>query len=193
MSEQHRGNAAHGGYWFSAEEILAAKEHELHAYTITISVPTSGGVASIESTWLNTTRTHPTLSAQLGYLKHGPGGSGNAGSCDPGCAKCAAERTVRTAPAAHDPLDRLIDGVTLRVLVQHDRYYRHEGRLPSGHNTGADGHVGPRSTWTPAQRAAVSAHWSVELRAKVAASAERERCAVVLEQDADDLPPWGSK
>lgn len=50
----------------------------------------------------------------------------------------------------------------------------------------------PRLWWvlqggelTPAQRAAISAHWSAQLRAKIAASAERERCRVVVDVEVD--------
>jgi hypothetical protein len=37
----------------------------------------------------------PTLSARLGYPKHGPGDSGLAGPCDADCAKCEAEAADR--------------------------------------------------------------------------------------------------
>lgn len=43
-----------------------------------------------------------------------------------------------------------------------------------------------RRRFTPAQRAAVSAHWSAELRAKVAASAECDRDRVLV--DLQDEP-----
>lgn len=36
----------------------------------------------------------PTISARLGHLKHGPGGSGLSGPCDADCKKCEMERSV---------------------------------------------------------------------------------------------------
>ena len=63
------------------------------------------------------------------------------------------------------PLEVMYDGVTLRVLVAQDRCNSQEAGPPL-------------FTLKPAQRAAVSAHWSAELRAKVAAAKERERCKV---------------
>lgn len=68
-----------------------------------------------------------------------------------------------------DPLDVEYDGVTLRKLVEIDEHRQHEW---------IDGAI-----ITPVQRAAISAHWSAELQAKVAASAERERCRVLVEVD----------
>jgi hypothetical protein len=65
------------------------------------------------------------------------------------------------------------DGVTLRSLLDADEYIRREGRL--------------RMNLTPAQRAAVSAHWSAQLRLKQQKARERERLQVVVEQDAGDF------
>lgn len=76
-------------------------------------------------------------------------------------------RHIERAPT--DPLDAVIDGVTLRDLVRRDEIIQ-RGEAPEY-----------RRDWTPAQRAAVSAHWSAELRAKVAASKERERTRVVVD------------
>lgn len=42
-----------------------------------------------------------------------------------------------------------------------------------------------RACFTPIQRAAVSAHWSAELRAKIAVSKERERCRVLVDIEAE--------
>lgn len=56
-----------------------------------------------------------------------------------------------------DPLDAVVDGVTLRDLLDRDRARRQEDSATAWRS-----HVRP----TPAQRAAVSAHWSAELRAK---------------------------
>lgn len=77
-----------------------------------------------------------------------------------------------------DPLDTKYDGVTLRDLLVVDEARRREqdiGPIPWRN-------VDPW-TWTPAQRVAVSDHWSAQLRAKLAASKERERVQVVLEDD----------
>lgn len=71
-----------------------------------------------------------------------------------------------------DPLDVEYDDLSLRYLLRCDELNRRENET---------------STFSPAQRAAISAHWSAELRAKVAASKERERSAVTYcEVDADD-------
>jgi hypothetical protein len=69
-------------------------------------------------------------------------------------------------------LDDKIDGVPLRELIKRDELRRRREHR---------GHAGD----TPAQRAAISAHWSAQLRAKVAASAERERCRVVVDVEVD--------
>ena len=67
-----------------------------------------------------------------------------------------------------DPLDVMYDGVMLRTLLDGDAYNRHE------HGRGLT-YAKPLTT---AQRAAVSAHWSAELRRKVSEAKERERCVV---------------
>lgn len=145
----------------------------------------------------------PTLSARLGHLKHGPGGSGLAGPCDPDCRKCAVERQQKlafartvahlTSPQASsptietpsmpvdgppvDPLDTKYDGWTLRHLLEVNSAIAEERpvdeRLP---------HPLP-IPMTSTQRAAVSARWSAELRAKVDASKERDRNRVTMEHD----------
>lgn len=73
-----------------------------------------------------------------------------------------------------DPLDVEYDHVKLRDLLEVDFAVRTEGHR-----------VAMMPLWwriqdglTPAQRAAVSAHWSAELRAKVKASREAERHVV---------------
>lgn len=76
-----------------------------------------------------------------------------------------------------DPLDVMYDGVTLRVLLERDRQRRTEDPA-----TAWKSHVRP----SPAQRAAVSTHWSAELRAKVEASAKADaarRPSVVIDLD----------
>jgi hypothetical protein len=73
---------------------------------------------------------------------------------------------------AIDPLDVTYDGRSLRWCLAIDTaVQRHDDRY---------------FTLTSAQRAAVSAHWSAELRAKVAASAERDRNEVRI--DLQDEP-----
>lgn len=75
------------------------------------------------------------------------------------------------------PLAEIYDGVSLRELVQYDWA---RSREMSSNGTPAQ-----RGRFTPAQRAAISAHWSAQLRAKVAASkaadAERERNRVLVD------------
>lgn len=61
--------------------------------------------------------------------------------------------TTMLRKASHDPLDVEYDGLTLRYLLLCDRLNRQEGET---------------STFTSAQRAAISAHWSAELRARIA-------------------------
>lgn len=73
-----------------------------------------------------------------------------------------------------DPLDVKHDGVTLGRLLECDERCRREN--------GSTRHL----VLLPAQRAAVSAHWSAELRAKVAASKERDRNQVRV--DPQDEP-----
>ena len=82
-------------------------------------------------------------------------------------------------PPAPDPLDVKYDGVTLRVLLERDKFNRceHARMDPVGEAT-------PFAI-TSAQRAAVSAHWSAELRARVETSKERDRQRVVLDQEID--------
>lgn len=74
-------------------------------------------------------------------------------------------------PAPPNPLDVKHDGVTLRELIRQDTENTQHDRLTM---TGV-------SAWrlTPAQRAAVSDHWSAALRDRVAASKERERLSVI--------------
>jgi len=80
-----------------------------------------------------------------------------------------------------DPLAAVTDGWTLRDLLTAYENAQREG-------TGLMMAGGVRA-FTPAQRAAVSARWSAELRAKVAASTaadkERERTRVVVDQEDD--------
>lgn len=122
----------------------------------------------------------PVVDGSLGEagrasLKHGPGGRGGSGPCDPDCWKCALEN------AARDPLDVKHDGVTLRVLLVCDESNRREFGVATSF-----GPIPVRASLTPAQRAAISAHWSAELRAKVAASAERDHNRVLV--DLQDEP-----
>ena len=86
---------------------------------------------------------------------------------------------IMKEPYPPDPLDVEYDDFTLRELLALDRIQRREA-------------AGQQRTFTPAQRAAISAHWSAQLRAKVAASdaaaKERDRNQVVLEGDPEDSP-----
>lgn len=95
-------------------------------------------------------------------------------ACDPKCDPIA-------RPATVDPLDAVIDGCSLRELLRADESNRREFALATS--------VGPvrvRASITPAQRAAISAHWSAELRAKVAAAKERDRNEVRVDLQDDE-------
>jgi hypothetical protein len=81
-----------------------------------------------------------------------------------------------------DPLDVIVDGISLRILLIQDERGRQERGAYWRHEAGC---------WTPAQRAAVSAHWSAQLRAKVAAGAAADKArspSVMMPLDAEDLP-----
>ncbi len=83
---------------------------------------------------------------------------------------CREERCVAT-----DPLEAWIDNEPLHRLLLIDEYARKgEGEAAA-----------LRRSFTPAQRAAVSAHWSAELRTRIAAgkAAERNRVTVDIEED----------
>lgn len=83
----------------------------------------------------------------------------------------AAEIVRQMHVSAHaDPLDEVIDGFSLRTLLAIDEEYRQDrGCSPY-----------PPSRFTPAQRLVVSAHWSAQLRAKIA-SAPKPGPQVVLD------------
>lgn len=75
-----------------------------------------------------------------------------------------------------DPLDVEYDGVKLRTLIDGDEFNRREASQ-----------YYRCMQMTPVQRAAVSAHWSAQLRAKVAAAKAAERNVVTYcEVDADE-------
>src|SRR4051812_26050759 len=88
---------------------------------------------------------------------------------DPGAGSLSTREFARAMSA-------IIDGVRLSSLLRQDEVNRRECSTLSRH-------------MTPAQRAAVSAHWSAKLRAKVEAKRkadlERERTRVVV-----DLGDW---
>lgn len=99
---------------------------------------------------------------------------------------------------APDPLDVRYDDVTLRDLLAMDAARRQESgavrcdlcsltldehRLKRGRDCGAF----ELERFTPTQRAAVSAHWSAELRSRVDAAKAKERHRVVLDLDPEDL------
>lgn len=75
-------------------------------------------------------------------------------------------------PPPSDPLLVETDGLQLRELLVIDEVYRREETTA-------------RNTLTPAQRQAVSEHWSAQLRLKLAAAAETERRQVVLDTEDD--------
>lgn len=77
-----------------------------------------------------------------------------------------------------DPLDVEYDGRSLRSLFRLDEHARRENVIGQT----------ARSSMTPLQRTAISAHWSAQLRARVALSAAQDaarRPSVVV--DMDDL------
>lgn len=139
---------------------------------IVYTQPGYNGVAQLDET-------QPTLSARLGHLKHGPGGSGLSGPCDADCRKCQVERDreledameqfTPILPPGVDPLDVKYGGVTLRHLLTISEACRREG------------HPNYRAAWrrlSDEQRAAVSAHWSQQLRARISAAKERDSLTV---------------
>lgn len=73
-------------------------------------------------------------------------------------------------------MDQVIDGLTLHSLLSLDEVYRME-RTSSAQCR----------NFTPAQRNAISAHWSAELRKKIEASrkvdAEQDRLRVLVDLD----------
>lgn len=92
---------------------------------------------------------------------------------------------MKVGDPAPDPLDVKIDGATLRSLVEIGQCSARE--MPHG---GTATPVRPRLT--PAQRAAISAHWSADLRIKVAASDAARKAretTVVIGHDVED-EPW---
>lgn len=85
---------------------------------------------------------------------------------------CSMVRLVIVLRPDVDPLDVEYDGHALRDLIERDRIARHTDQ--------------PKA-FTPAQRAAVSAHWSAQLRAKVDAAKQAERNVVTYcDLDSDD-------
>lgn len=79
--------------------------------------------------------------------------------------------------AMPDPLDQVIDGQTLRYLIQADQgMQRHDCDVW-------------RTWFTPAQRQAVSAYWSAQLRAKVEAKRKDDEAAAVSVRYCE-VEPW---
>lgn len=101
------------------------------------------------------------------------------------CGKCGTTRLASvemrgwlTCPGCDlippaDPLDAVIDGVPLHRLLMYSEMYRRE-EVPAS----------PRHDFTPAQRAALSAYWSAELRARVEATAN-PRLTVMVDCEED--------
>lgn len=90
-----------------------------------------------------------------------------------------------------DPLDVEYDGVTLRDLLEFRQCVNREIDIGAGTACSISWRNADPWTATPAQRAAVSAHWSAQLRAKVQASeaaVKARSTSVVIGVDAEDLP-----
>jgi hypothetical protein len=86
-------------------------------------------------------------------------------------ARCAAWTMLIAKPTTSTkPLDVEYDGMTLRDLLAIDRLVRMET-------------VRGMHPFTPSQRAAISEHWSAELRAKITAGKQAERARVVVDQE----------
>ena len=75
-------------------------------------------------------------------------------------------------PTAVDPLDVEYDGEKLLALLYKQAY-----------NADERNDYGGPFRFTPLQRDAISAHWSAELRAKIAASKQKDRNQVTMEHD----------
>lgn len=122
-----------------------------------------------------------------GILKHGPYGSGEAGPCDAGCAKCATEKGKQTS-------DHLIDATTYawKAMQAAGKQLEKEGALQSfvaiqRENTAV-------LKQPKHEREMASAEWSAQLRAKVAEAKRRDAEAARYtpwwspeEQSGDDL------
>lgn len=93
----------------------------------------------------------------------------------------AMEQFTPILPPEVDPLDVEYDGWKLRDLLEAEEHSRHEGKTD---NVGWAMAGGWRCA-TPAQRAAVSAHWSAELRARISAAMERERLTVRVDDQGE--------
>lgn len=96
--------------------------------------------------------------------------------------RCAhGQRLRRAAPVMVtlcDPPDVEYDGATLRQLISADEGNRRELEISTSF-----GPIPVRAPLTSRQRAAVSAHWSAELRAKVAEGRDRERHLVTVDTE----------
>ena len=171
----------------------------------------------------------PTLSARLGHLKHGPGGSGPSGPCDVDCRKCAVERKPPTIETPwikiddpHNPIAIIeatkYDGMTGKECLERFRATQHDNpigwRIRWRSTSGETGlgmsfptfdacdhavrsfndrfdrprdltHSVERDRLTPVQLAAARELWSLQLKAKIAASREAERCAVRVDDQGE--------
>jgi hypothetical protein len=99
------------------------------------------------------------------------------------------DHVVITGSISEDPLDVKYDDIPLRVLMERDR------KLRTGEFNLRDSgmpHPSQHKPFTADQRAALSARWSAELRAKIEATrkadAVRDRLQVVFEGDPEDFP-----
>lgn len=85
---------------------------------------------------------------------------------------------MKTESVVTDPLAVTYDGVCLRALLDGDEFNRQE----------RGGAMWRAKRMTPAQRAAVSAHWSLQLKLRVAAkdAADKERERNVVTMDGEE-------
>lgn len=83
-----------------------------------------------------------------------------------------------------DPLDVEYDGVKLRELLAKDETYRRESLdvVEAVYRK----HYPSAFSFTPSQRAAISDHWSAELRQRVEAAKEKQRTQVVVEGEEEE-------
>lgn len=147
---------------------------------IVYTQPGYNGVAQLDEK-------QPTLSARLGHLKHGPGGSGLSGPCDADCRKCQVERDHELQDAMEQPAPTLYDGLTLGACYR--RWFDNRAALERGE---------PIVSMTTEQIAAAKSVYasapgkihSFALRARISAAKERERLSVTYcEVDVED-EPW---
>lgn len=120
---------------------------------IVYTQPGYNGVAQLDEK-------QPTLSARLGHLKHGPGGSGLSGPCDADCRKCQVEGDAELQDAMEriEPIaPTLIDGLTAEECL--DLMQRRQREATNSQFL----------TITPGQLVAARDLWQQQLRARISA------------------------